>query len=180
MANQLFTPTKQTNLCPQCGATLQIKQGKKGLFLGCSAYPQCDYLQPLHHSPENKILKHLDEQCPDCGHHLVLKQGHFGMFIGCSNYPACHFIVQDNPNETPQKQIDCPECRQGHLVARRGRQGKTFYACDRYPKCKFTLPSKPIQLACPQCHYPLSIEKKTTVYQCANKQCKHTFTTNED
>ena len=43
MNQSLFHHSKQQEYCPQCGAPLQIKQGKKGLFLGCSAYPECDY-----------------------------------------------------------------------------------------------------------------------------------------
>ncbi|WP_265448576.1 topoisomerase DNA-binding C4 zinc finger domain-containing protein, partial [Aeromonas salmonicida] len=33
--------------CPQCGAELVIRQGKHGPFLGCSAYPSCDYIRSL-------------------------------------------------------------------------------------------------------------------------------------
>lgn len=173
MAKSLFTPTKQETHCPQCGSALQIKQGKKGLFLGCTAYPQCDYLQPLQSQQESKIIKHLNETCPDCGAYLVLRQGHFGMFIGCSHYPDCHFIVHDEPTSPPENNIGCPECGKGTLVARRGRQGKIFYACDQYPKCKFTLSSQPYEIPCPRCHYPICIEKQTGIYQCANKACKH-------
>ena len=36
---------------------LHVKQGKRA-FLGCSAYPRCDYLRPLQRS-EHKVLKHL-------------------------------------------------------------------------------------------------------------------------
>ena len=43
MVETLFQRIKHEELCPQCGSPLQIKQGKKGLFLGCSAYPECDY-----------------------------------------------------------------------------------------------------------------------------------------
>lgn len=176
MVHQLFIPTKKTSICPQCGAKLQIKQGKKGRFLGCSAYPQCDYLQPLQAQIETKVIKVLTEDCPKCGQPLVLRQGHFGMFIGCSQYPDCDFIVHDEPEQTETSKITCPECQQGLIVARRGRQGKTFYACDQFPKCKFTLASQPYALTCPRCAYPISFAKKTGGYQCANKQCKHTFT----
>lgn len=176
MSQSLFQHTKHEEYCPQCGAPLQMKQGKKGLFLGCSAYPACDYLRPLH-KVEHKVLKELDETCPKCGNPLQLKQGAFGMFIGCSHYPDCDFVVHEQQDE--EQSIDCPECHKGHLVARRGRQGKIFYGCDNFPHCKFSLPAKPYAMPCPQCHFPLVLLKSENaehqVWQCANKGCRHIF-----
>ena len=156
MSQSLFQHTKHEEYCPQCGAPLQMKQGKKGLFLGCTAYPACDYLRPLNRV-EHKVLKELDETCPQCGNPLQLKQGAFGMFIGCSHYPDCDFVVHEQQDE--EQSIDCPECHKGHLVARRGRQGKIFYGCDNFPHCKFSLPAKPYAMPCPQCHFPLALLK---------------------
>lgn len=180
MNQSLFHHSKQQEYCPQCGAPLQIKQGKKGLFLGCSAYPECDYLRPLQRS-EHKVLKTLDEICPKCSNLLQLKQGSFGMFIGCSHYPECDFVVREE-SESEEK-ITCPECKTGHLIPRRGRQGKIFYGCDNFPKCKFSLPAKPYAVPCPTCHFPLSLLKSDNVerngakriFQCANKTCRHIF-----
>ncbi len=64
------------------------------------------------------------------------------MFVGCSNYPACHHIEsinQPEPEKQSQEHHACPECGKGHLVERKTRFGKTFYACDNYPKCKFAV-----------------------------------------
>lgn len=179
MNTKLFKPTKQIEYCPLCANPLQIKQGKKGLFLGCSAYPNCDYIKPLHtHSQESNVLKQLDEVCPECNHPLQLRQGSFGMFIACSQYPICHFTVQDNVETETEQFVDCPECQQGKLLARRGRQGKTFYGCSQYPHCKFTIAQRPIAQVCPQCHFSVCILKKHNPmqYQCANKHCRHLFT----
>ncbi|MCL7708179.1 topoisomerase DNA-binding C4 zinc finger domain-containing protein, partial [Enterobacter kobei] len=80
-------------------------------------------------------------------------------FIGCSRYPECeHTELIDKPDETA---IACPQCGQGHLVQRRSRFGKTFHSCDRYPDCQFVINFKPVAGECPECHYPLLIEKKT-------------------
>lgn len=182
MKNQLFQASKAQQYCPQCGAPLQIKQGKKGLFLGCSAFPQCDYLKPLSAQHESKVLKDLAQTCPECGHFLQVKQGHFGLFIGCSHYPQCHFIVheQAQPEQQTPQHFACPDCQQGELVARRGRQGKTFYGCNRFPHCKFTLPAQPQEIDCPKCHGRLGYVKKQAenhrTLVCANKACKHSFT----
>lgn len=178
MNKQLFSHTKNQEHCPKCGGELLMKQGKKGLFLGCANYPHCDYLKPLQSHSEHKIIKELNEYCPDCGHQLQLKQGSYGMFIGCSNYPNCHFIFQEE-NEEKEQEFPCPECRTGKLVARRGRTGKTFYGCNRYPKCKCTLPTQPEWIDCPECKGKLAILKKSTknhrTWQCVNKTCRHIF-----
>ncbi|OOF88891.1 hypothetical protein BKG94_04745 [Rodentibacter ratti] len=176
MNESLFHHTKQEEYCPTCGSILQIKQGKKGLFLGCSSYPQCDYLRPLHRV-EHKVLKELEESCPQCGDLLQLKQGAFGMFIGCRAYPQCDFVVHEE--QKIEEKIPCPECGKGHLVARRGRQGKIFYGCDSFPHCKFSLPTQPYEMPCPQCGFSLALLKSENEtgqqMQCANKTCRHIF-----
>ncbi|MDT1852548.1 hypothetical protein FPK68_21215, partial [Acinetobacter baumannii] len=115
-------------------AELVIRSGKHGPFLGCSHYPDCDYIRPLKSQADGHIVKVLEgQECPSCGAVMVLRQGRFGMFIGCSRYPECeHTELIDKPDETA---IACPQCGQGHLVQRRSRFGKTFHSCDRYPDC---------------------------------------------
>lgn len=175
----IFRSTKHSENCPQCGAVLQLKRGKKGLFLGCSAYPACDYIKPIQQS--SRIIKDLDEICPECGHFLQLKQGNFGMFIGCSHYPECHFTVHNQ--EEKEKTFDCPECYKGKLVKRTARNGKSFYGCTNYPQCKFTLSGNIEEQTCPQCGCNVAIVKSslgTTRYQCAAKNCQHIFTLTQD
>ena len=71
--------------CPECGSPLQIRNGKQGPFFGCSSYPKCTYLRPLHEKSEiKKVLS--GTHCPLCNKELVLKQGRYGLFIGCSMY----------------------------------------------------------------------------------------------
>lgn len=167
----LFKSTKQAEPCPKCQSPLQVKRSKQGLFLGCTAYPKCNFLKPLQQI--NYIIKTLDDFCPECGNVLQLKQGPFGIFIGCSQYPECSFIFQDEPETI--NEFDCPECNKGKLIERIGRSGKYFYGCNNYPECKFTLPSKPISQPCPKCNYPLSIARTIRgkpYLLCANKQCQ--------
>lgn len=170
----LFKSTKQNECCPQCQASLQVKRGKQGLFLGCSQYPVCDYLKPLKQS--HHVIKTLAEICPKCEHFLQLKQGAFGIFIGCSHYPECDFTVQEETIHSAE--FDCPECKKHKLVERIGRSGKHFYGCLGYPECKFTLPSQPILQQCPKCHYPLATAKQVrgkSIFVCGNKHCQHQF-----
>ncbi|AJB83608.1 TPA: topoisomerase DNA-binding C4 zinc finger domain-containing protein [Enterobacter hormaechei] len=173
MAKSALFTVHKNEPCPQCGAELVIRSGKHGPFLGCSHYPECDYVRPLKSQADGHIVKILEGQlCPLCGGELALRLGRFGMFIGCSRYPECDHTEQiDKPDETA---IACPQCQRGQLVQRRSRYGKTFHSCDRYPECQFVINFKPVAGVCPHCDYPLLIEKKTAQGLkrfCASKQC---------
>ncbi|ARR07927.1 DNA topoisomerase family protein [Vibrio campbellii] len=165
--------------CPKCGGEVSLKHGKHGPFLGCSQYPSCDYIKPLH-SNDGHIVKELGVPCPECGNELVLRQGRYGMFVGCSHYPACHHIEsinQPEPQQQAKEQHACPECGKGHLVERKTRFGKTFYACDNYPKCKFAVNLPPVRGRCEECGFTLLVEKKLASgvkLQCASRKCQHT------
>ena len=118
MTKSALFSVRKNEPCPQCGAELVIRSGKHGPFLGCSHYPDCDYIRPLKSQADGHIVKVLEgQECPSCGAVMVLRQGRFGMFIGCSRYPECeHTELIDKPDETA---IACPQCGQGHLVQRR-------------------------------------------------------------
>ncbi len=36
-----------SGLCPRCGGTLMVRNGKYGYFFGCSNYPKCKYTRPV-------------------------------------------------------------------------------------------------------------------------------------
>ncbi len=168
--------------CPKCGdapngGELQLRHGKHGPFLGCTQYPECDYIKPLHQN-DGHVIKELGVPCPACQHELVLRQGRYGMFIGCSNYPECHHIESLDHKEPEEESSTpaCPECGKGHLVERKTRFGKLFYACDNYPSCKFAVNQPPIAEKCEKCGYPLLVEKKGASgvqRQCADRKCHH-------
>lgn len=174
---------KETEACPKCASPLHIRNGKQGPFLGCSAYPACDYLKPLHEKSDvKKVLT--GSSCPLCQHELVLKQGRFGLFIGCSDYPNCEHTAQLSDHNPPadeaeapkQETVACPSCKKGHLIQRQSRFGKTFYACDNYPTCKYAVNDKPVNEFCPECHWPITVERKTnttTRIICPKKGCSY-------
>ncbi|MEH0667662.1 topoisomerase DNA-binding C4 zinc finger domain-containing protein [Vibrio scophthalmi] len=183
--HQLFSAHEHAlehQACPKCQAQglageLSLRHGKHGPFLGCTLYPQCDYIKPLHQN-DGHIVKELGVPCPECGHELVLRQGRYGMFVGCSHYPECHHIESiDAPAEPSEDNvaIACPECHQGQLTERKSRFGKLFYACDRYPKCKFAVNQPPVSGECQVCGFPLLVEKhsaKGQQLQCAARRCQ--------
>lgn len=169
---------KKEQRCHQCGGVVVIKSGKHGPFKACSGYPECNYIESLHHNDAH-IVKLLGIPCPECGDELVLRQGRFGMFIGCSAYPTCQHLEgrykKDEP-ENKEDKITCPECKKGQLDEKLSRFGKTFYGCDTYPECKFVVNQKPTKGCCELCGYPLLLEKKRVsgiVNICANKKCLH-------
>jgi len=79
------------------------------------------------------------EICPDCGANLVVKLGRFGKFLSCSKFPECKFmkaIIEETGNA-------CPDCKDGRVIVRRTKKGKTFYGCSLYPKCSWASWEKP-------------------------------------
>lgn len=46
MAN-ITMPEAKPAVCPKCGSNLINRKGKYGAFIGCTAYPKCDYTEKL-------------------------------------------------------------------------------------------------------------------------------------
>lgn len=165
--------------CPKCGKDLSIRLGKRGRFIGCTGYPECDYTRNLKEDREASLEPPQiveGRRCPKCDSELVIKQGKYGKFIGCSGYPKCkHIESLDKPEDTA---VTCPECKKGTLVKRKSRYGTFFYACNQYPDCKYAVSNPPILEACPQCHWPILMVKTTkrrgTEKACPQKQCGYT------
>jgi ribosomal protein S27AE len=68
MTKSALFSVRKNEPCPQCGAELVIRSGKHGPFLGCSHYPDCDYIRPLKSQADGHIVKVLEgQECPSCG-----------------------------------------------------------------------------------------------------------------
>ncbi len=164
---------KEGDICPRCKeGHLVIRNTAKGEFLGCSNFPDCDFIQ--HNTNQSVIvLKQLKTPCPLCSQTLEIKLGRFGIYIGCSNYPLCHYNYKEDDDSGHN--ILCPICKKGSIVKRRTAKGRIFYACDNFPACKFSLQGKPIEKECPICNFPLMFLKKTAKGEkemCPNTMCK--------
>jgi DNA topoisomerase-1 len=88
-----------------------------------------------------------DETCEKCGRPMVIKLGRYGKFLACSGFPECR-------NSKPLLErigVKCPTCKEGDVVEKRSKKGRTFYGCDRYPACDFVAWNKPVNVTCPQC-----------------------------
>ncbi len=169
------TTEKMDENCPKCGKPLSIRLGRRGRFIGCTGYPDCDYTRNLDETAEQAQAptKVEGRQCPQCGSDLIIRRGRYGKFIGCSGYPKCKFI---EPLEKPQDMgVECPECHQGTFLKRKSRYGKIFYSCSRYPDCKYAIWNPPLAQACPKCAWPIltvkTTKRKGTERVCPRKEC---------
>ncbi|HUL32561.1 MAG TPA: type I DNA topoisomerase [Candidatus Eisenbacteria bacterium] len=140
--------------CEKCGqGELLERISRHGFFLGCSRYPECDFIQDLSEEipedAENKV-----EYCENCGKEMALKRGRFGAFLACTGYPDCkttrRLVAGTRIAHQPDEPLDekCPLDGQG-LVKKHGRFGE-FIGCSGYPKCKYTRPIT-LGIKCPKC-----------------------------
>jgi DNA topoisomerase I len=143
--------------CEKCGeGELLERISRHGFFLGCSRYPECDFIQDMapeltdDGNGENKV-----EYCENCGKEMAMKRGRFGTFLACTGYPDCKTtrrLVQGTRIALqPDEPLDekCTLCGNG-LVKKHGRFGE-FIGCSGYPKCKYTRPIT-MGIKCPKCN----------------------------
>ncbi len=143
--------------CEKCGeGELLERISRHGFFLGCSRYPDCDFIQdmapdlPADADAENKV-----EYCENCGREMAIKRGRFGAFLACTGYPDCsttrRLIQGTRIAHKPDEPLEetCKECG-SHLIKKHGRFGE-FIGCSGYPKCKYTRPIT-MGIKCPKCN----------------------------
>jgi DNA topoisomerase-1 len=85
--------------CPKCGeGVLASRRGRFGPFVGCSRYPDCDYIQRDGPPPPDKLP--FEVTCPKNGDgHLVARRARRtgNVFWGCSAYPKCDYTTNHEP-----------------------------------------------------------------------------------
>jgi DNA topoisomerase-1 len=161
--------------CDKCGSPMVIKAGKFGLFLACSAYPECENTRELE-VPEPNGDGEIEETCENCGRPMAVKRGRFGQFLACTGYPECKTTrkliatKQGLAAAKPDQILDekCPKCG-SNLVLKHGRYGE-FTACSNYPTCKY-VKQKSTGVLCPKDGGDI-VERKSrrgrVFYGCAN------------
>ncbi|MGA7800562.1 MAG: DNA topoisomerase, partial [Gammaproteobacteria bacterium] len=168
--------------CPKCDKPLTLRLGRRGRFIGCSGYPECDYTRNVDEeggAAEPEVVE--GRTCPKCDKPLIIRSGRYGKFIGCSGYPECRYI---EPLEKPEDTgVSCPKCNEGTLLKRKSRRGKIFYSCSTYPKCDYAVWNEPISEPCPKCGWPVLTIKTTkrrgTEKVCPQKDCDFAEPTEE-
>ena len=89
-------------VCPKCGeaegGVLVARRGRFGPFMGCSRYPECDYIKKDGPPPPPPLP--FEALCPTCrtGHLVTRRARRTGsLFWGCSRYPTCRFTTSHEP-----------------------------------------------------------------------------------
>ncbi|MFN8544642.1 MAG: type I DNA topoisomerase [Candidatus Binatia bacterium] len=87
--------------CDKCGRPMQVRFGRYGKFLGCTGYPECSNMQPLHKPVPTGV------KCQVCGEgELLERRSRRGKtFYSCGRYPDCQAVAWDKP--IPEA---CPRC----------------------------------------------------------------------
>jgi len=79
---------------------MQRREGRAGVFWGCSSYPECRETLPDDQGrPAKSSALGAGSTCPTCGTHTLVQrtmgkgknQGR--KFLGCSGYPDCRFFA---------------------------------------------------------------------------------------
>jgi len=128
--------------CPECGSQTMYRFGKNGMFLSCSAYPDCNYATPIDHEGRPMLPEKVDIACPQDGTPMILRTGRFGKFLACEDYPNIKFVVNLDRKENIKlpappplvTNLECPKCH-SPLNLRRGKRGP-WLGCSTFPKCR--------------------------------------------
>ena len=78
-------------LCPECHSPMVLRQGPRGPFLACSAYPKCRAVRAV--DAEGRPIDPPDTGvvCGLCGGPTAVRQGPRGPFLSCRRYPQCRW-----------------------------------------------------------------------------------------
>lgn len=149
---RMLKPEIADTPCSNCGSQMVLKHGKYGKFLACTNYPACKTTMPL----EQPELKQVEGTCEECGSALAERRGRYGVFVACVDYPTCNYVKKKANLST---NVGCPKCKEGDIMQRRSKRGKTFFSCSNYPKCDYAMWDRPVERTCSNCSYPVMGER---------------------
>ncbi|MCD4678527.1 MAG: type I DNA topoisomerase [Desulfobacula sp.] len=113
--------------CIKCGKPMVQKEGRFGLFLACTGYPDCKHTESANGEQSGKDI---GVKCPEtnCSGTIIERKSRRGKkFFGCSNYPNCKFASWDKPVDK-----SCPDCNSPYLVEKETkREGKSLKCPNR-------------------------------------------------
>ncbi|MCD8024288.1 MAG: type I DNA topoisomerase [Candidatus Gastranaerophilales bacterium] len=164
-------------VCPNCGKKMVVKTSRFGKqFLGCSGYPDCKTMMSLDGDlPKPPAAdEETDYKCEKCGGKTVIKTGPYGKYYQCLNGNC-----KTRKSIVISSGVKCPKCaqegRDGELIQRRSRYGKTFWGCSKYPDCDFAVWNEPTGEKCPDCGELLvkKFLKTGNKIACSSKTCKY-------
>ena len=111
--------------CEKCGRPMQVRFGRYGKFLGCSGYPECRNMQPIHKPEPTGVV------CMQCGEgEMMGRRSRRGkLFYSCSRYPECQAVAWDRPVSGP-----CPRCGAAYVTEKVTKRYGTVRRCVK-EKC---------------------------------------------
>ena len=163
-------------ICPNCGKKMVVKTSRFGKqFLGCSGYPECKTMMSLDGDIPKPPAQdeETDYKCEKCGGKTVIKTGPYGKYYQCLDEKC-----KTRKSIVVSSGVKCPKCqkenRDGELIQRRSRYGKTFYGCSKYPDCDYAVWNEPTGEKCPECGELLvkKFLKTGNKIACSSKTCK--------
>jgi DNA topoisomerase I len=125
-----LAPTDE--VCEKCGRAMARRRSRFGEFLGCSGYPDCDFIKRLQAAPVKTGVA-----CPECkeGEILERRSRRGKLFYGCGRYPKCKFASWDKVIAAP-----CPSCGAGYLVEKTTKREGTVWKCAN-AECGYKAPA---------------------------------------
>lgn len=152
--------------CAECGGNITIKRSRKGNFIGCDSYPDCNKAFPM---PRSAMIQPTEEGCAECGMPVlrVIRRGQ----------PPQEQCV--DPDCITNKQMNdlgkCPKCGEGTVRMLFSRAGKRFAGCSSWPDCDQTYPLplrgkiEVLSEQCGECGSPvIGLGERQ---QCINPEC---------
>lgn len=99
-----------------------LRQGRYGMFIGCSDYPQCDHTEVIDKPDETAIT------CPQCGQgKLLQRKSRYGkVFHSCDRYPECQFALNVKPVAG-----ECAYCHYPLLMEKRTAKGSVLCCASK-------------------------------------------------
>jgi DNA topoisomerase I len=97
-------------VCPKCGKPLSKRLGKRGSFIGCTGYPECDYTRNLSGEDAGEARRELGPD-PESSQQILLLRGPYGYYVQLGE------VVEGEkkkpkrmswPKEIPVEQADLP------------------------------------------------------------------------
>lgn len=91
----------QNPLCPKCEASVVLRYGKYGIFLGCERHSQTRCTGKVNIPPKiiEDAVKKLKLKCPHCKEGFMrYRMSRKGPFLGCDKYPECQYSIDLNYN----------------------------------------------------------------------------------
>ncbi len=150
--------------CPQCGAPLQLKLGKKGRFISCSRFPACDFAKPMTEAGGVGEITHGNDGNGSEFDSDSYSDNGFNSNRATDNLSDRNTEADAADTNTANPPLDrsCPKCH-GALRVIAGRFGK-FIGCSNYPKCKYLEPLNPpvsSGVCCPVCQHGDLVKRRS-------------------